>query len=83
MLERLSGDGQSVCCMCNIEKGFHREWTTSIFHVINTKGMPLRFYGDSPYSHTVFSNDDSKKCVTLCYKHALMVEDHRKNLTDY
>lgn len=83
MIVKLTGEGQGVCMMCNIEKGFHSVWTSSLYHICNSKGQILRFYFDSVYSHTVFS-DDSEKCpVCLCYKHAVDVEYIRKLGTDF
>lgn len=83
MLEKLNGEGQGVCMICNIEKGFHRYWTTSLYNVRNSKGLLLRFEVDSVFSHTVFSDDVSKRPVCLCYQHALDVEYSRKLGTDF
>ena len=83
MLEKLTGDGMGVCFLCNVEKGFHREWITFLYHVRNSKQQLLRFYSDSRFSHTVFSDNPGCDPVCLCYKHALQVDESRKCGTDY
>ena len=80
MIERLQGEGQGCCEVCKITKGFHREWTTSLYHVKNAKGLILR---RDDWGNTSFSNNEEWKPIALCYKHAFMTDDCRKSGTDY
>lgn len=82
MLEKLNVNGQGCCELCCIFKGWHRDWTYSLFHVKNKCGLVLRKQYHF-YPSYFFSNDSTFPAVTLCYAHALQVEESRKHFTDY
>lgn len=79
MIECVNGNGQGCCLICVHLKGWHREWSSSLYYVKNKNGLYLRRFasGDS------FSDDDAYPKAAFCYRHALMVEDTRKTQTDW
>ncbi len=80
MIECVNGNGQGCCDICLHIKGWHREWSSSLYYVRNKKGLYLRKkdgYGDS------FSNDDELPKAAFCYEHAKEVEEQRMKQTDW
>lgn len=79
MIKCVDGNGQGCCWLCSIIKGWHREWSSSLYYVINNKGKYLR-YLNPDYS---FSDNDVYRKVVFCYSHAVLVDESRSKMTDY
>lgn len=79
MLECVNGNGHGACDLCLLVKGWSREWSTFLYYVKNNKGLYLRRFHD----RCVFDSDTKLPKVAFCYKHALMIEEERKHLTDW
>lgn len=80
MIECVNGNGQGCCDIRLHIKGWHREWSSSLYYVRNKNGLYLRKkvgYGD------IFSNDDKLPEAAFCYKHAKKVEEQRMEQTDW
>lgn len=73
MIEKVSKDGfgQGSCDACEIIKGWHREWSTSLYYIRNENGVYLRLVSGC----SMFSNDVTLKKVCFCYEHALISND--------
>lgn len=73
MIEKVSenGYGQGCCDLCTILKGFHREWSSSLYYIKNENGVYLRLVSGC----SMFSNDSHFPKVALCYRHALECND--------
>lgn len=80
MIECVNGNGQGCCDICLHVKGWHREWSSSLYYVRNKNGLYLRKkagYGD------IFSNDDRLPKAVFCFLHATEVEGQRMLQTDW
>lgn len=80
MIECVNGEGQGCCDICLHTKGWHREWSSSLYYIRNKNGLYLRNkerYGD------IFSNNEKLPKVAFCYKHAREVEEQRMIQTDW
>lgn len=80
MIECVNGEGQGCCAICLHIKGWHREWSSSLYYVRNKHGLYLRVndgYGD------VFSTDNDLPKVAFCHEHAKEVEEQRMHQTDW
>lgn len=80
MIECVNGNGQGCCDICLHVKGWHREWSSSLYYVRNKNGIYLRKkgrYGD------IFSNDEALPKAAFCYEHAKEVEEQRMQQTDW
>ena len=85
MIQKVSefGYGQGCCDLCRIIKGWHREWSTSLYYVVNATGKKLRF--DLHTGDFTFCDSDKiiARDATFCFKHANLVEEYRSKLTDW
>jgi hypothetical protein len=80
MIECVNGNGQGCCDICLHIKGWHREWSSSLYYVRNKNGLYLRKkdrYGD------IFSGDEELQKAAFCCKHAKEVEEQRMKQTDW
>lgn len=83
MLEKVNGEGQGCCLACLIERGWSCEWSSMLYYIKNSKGVYLRVL---PYGYLVrtgFDSDSELRRAAFCYRHALLIEDARKILTDW
>lgn len=46
MIECVNGNGQGCCDICLHIKGWHREWSSSLYYVRNKHGLYLRIFGE-------------------------------------
>lgn len=83
MIECVNGNGQGSCLMCLVISGWSCEWSSSLYYIRNSKGLYLRVLPYGTLVHINFNDDSELRRATFCYRHALMVEDTRKTLTDY
>lgn len=81
MIECVNGNGQGCCDICLHIKGWHREWSSSLYYVRNKHGLYLRVNG-SGYGD-IFSTDEDLPKAVLCYEHAKEVEEQRMHQTDW
>ena len=80
MIECVNGEGQGCCDICLHTKGWHREWTSSLYYIKNKNNLYLRVkpnYGD------VFSTNEKLNKAVFCYTHAKEVEEQRMKQTDW
>lgn len=79
MIVCVNGEGQGCCMICLHTKGFHREWSSSLYYIKNANGVFLRTapYGDS------FVDDSEIRRSVFCYEHAKMVDEIRQTQPGY
>lgn len=84
MLLCVNGEGQGCCDLCKIIRGWHREWSSMLFYVVNSKGKKLCFNRKfDEYCFSDSSNNEIIRHAVFCRKHALLVDSSRSQYTDY
>lgn len=63
MIECVNGNGQGCCDICLHIKGWHREWSSSLYYVRNKHGLYLRRYGEGDR----FSMNAEHAKAAFCY----------------
>lgn len=68
-LKQCQGEGQGCCEICEVEKGFHRYWTSMLYHICRDDGKYLCRFKDS---NGIFFTDNLEKFEprTFCCDHA-------------
>ena len=79
MIECVNGNGQGCCDICLHIKGWHREWSSSLYYVRNKNGLYLRIFGEGDR----FSTNKERAKAAFCYHHAKEVEEQRMHQTDW
>ena len=79
MIECVNGNGQGCCAICLHIKGWHREWSSSLYYVRNKNGLYLRIFGEGDR----FSTNKERAKAAFCYHHAKEVEEQRMHQTDW
>ena len=79
MIECVNGEGQGCCDICLHIKGWHREWSSSLYYVRNKHGLYLRIFGEGDR----FSTNKERAKAAFCYHHAKEVEEQRMHQTDW
>ena len=79
MIECVNGNGQGCCDICLRIKGWHREWSSSLYYVRNKHGLYLRIFGEGDR----FSTNKERAKAAFCYHHAKEVEEQRMHQTDW
>ena len=80
MLECVNGNGQGICALCFLTKGFHREWSSHLYYVVNPHGLYLRYH-DAWGAH--FSDNADLRKLAFCHLHACAVDNVRVHLVDW
>lgn len=79
MIECVNGNGQGSCDICSIIKGWHRQWSSSLYYVKNEHGLYLRLQ----YDAACFSSNTELKKLGFCYKHAQIVDSEWRSKPSY
>ena len=79
MIECVNGNGQGCYDICLHIKGWHREWSSSLYYVRNKHGLYLRIFGEGDR----FSMNAEHAKSAFCYHHAKEVEEQRMHQTDW
>ena len=74
-IEKCEGEGQGCCEICEVEKGFHRYWTSMLYHIRLDDGRYLCNPPKGINGKFFFSSDDNYRQRTFCYDHALFVKN--------